>query len=739
MLAAVAFDDVHHLSSPTDFLCLLPQALDASGTVTFLRLLYDTHSFYADRSSRRAVQKCLASVTATIPEPKLLAPFVSAICHEAQKPTIAPSSAFVLVEWCALLLQRFANTPLWAAFGMDVILANAAALETCLQPSTRPSVGHSALVVTRRGLRAAFSHDESRDKNIQDTVRILTSKGAQPTARNAVMLGVVAGVCSRHPQGEAVLKAQKPNYYAFVARELVGSRTPVPNHLITAIHDFIVEFVTLEDLEQDVIPPVEKGLLRAPEVVLDILATLLGLLPKGDYDLSNILDRSLLKPILSNVKSSNPAIRNGVLAAFKAAVMRSGDIQTIEHVIEEILDPLKLGKLASADQRVLHANMLHVVSLSSSDANKVALGLAAVAAKEGNETALGAELLTLGRAVSCLIQSGAEIPKPVVNAFVKGLADKKISARRLWVVRCGEVLFSVGVNGDQLPEHTTKFAEAVATPMVDSWAEVTKNPVAAVQSGLITSAYVIAALTSQVLRRVQSSALQTELKKINVTKEFLSLDPKSAFLLNHRIYSRLSNDDDCIWFLRSLQAAYADIFISPEPIQTAWAQALIYLISNLTVSPSIRKTACKVITRFYVQDPTTVSAAVIGGLWQWVNASHRKEKDSIAASARFEASQLHLVLHSISLGNEAFEKQGTQRNQGLVEEQMCTLLVLARKELVPRCSWIDLCLKVGVDPGTLAREHEQELIQQLIERTKYGQNVRCIQMMLFAMTLLTID
>jgi len=737
MPATIVFDDIRYSSSPANFPCLLPLALDAPGTVTLLRLLFDTHSFYADRSSRRAVQTCLASVIAIIPEPTLLVPFVSAIRHEAQKPTIASSSAFVLVEWCAILLQGFVNTPLWAAFGMDIILANAAALETCLRPSTRPSIGHSALIVTRRGLRAAFSHDELREKNIQDTVQILTSKGAQPAARNAVVLGVVAGICSRHSQGKAILEAQKPNYYVFVARELVGSRTPVPNHLVTALHDFIAEFVTLEDLEKDVIPPIEKGLLRAPEVVLDILANLLGLLPKDGYDLSNILDRSLLKPFLSNVKSSNPAIRDGVLAAFKAAAIRSRDIKPMEHAVEEILGPLKSGKLASADQRVLHANMLHVVSLSSSDANKVALGLAAVTTKEGNEAALGAELLTLGRAVACLIQHGAEIPKPVVDVFIKGLGDKKISARRLWVLRCGEVLFSVGVNGDQLPEHAAKFAEAVATPLIDSWAEVIKNPAAAVQSGLITSAYVLAALTSQVLPRVQSSALQTKLKKINVVNECLSVDPKSACLLNYRVYSRLSADDDCRWFLRSLQAVCTDVSNSTEPIRTAWSQALIYLVSNLTIPPSIRKAACEAITKFYVQDPTTISAAVIGGLWQWVEASDKKEKDSIAASARFETSQLHLVLHSISPGNEAFEKQGLQRNQGLVEEQMCTLLVLARKELVPRCSWIGLCLKVGVDPGTLARKHEQELIQQLIERTQYGQNVRCLETMAFAMTVLT--
>ncbi|KAI0388978.1 ARM repeat-containing protein [Xylariaceae sp. FL0594] len=703
--------------------------LDVPGIAALLRLLFDTHSFYTDRPSRRAVQTCLDSVIATIGEPKLLAPFVSAIRQEAQKPTIAPSNAFVLVEWCALLLQKFVNTAFWDTFATDVIAANAAALETCVQPSARPSVGHSALVAARRGLRAAFSHDDSREKNIQDTVQMLTEKRAQPSAKNTVLLGVVAGVCSRHPQGRVILQTQKPHYYTFVARELVGSRTPVPRHLAMALRDFITEFATLQDLEKDVVPPIEKGLLRAPEVVLDFLAHLLGLFPKDDhYDLSHILDKNLLKPLLSNVKSSNPAVRDGVLAAFRAAATRSKDTEARQHVVEEVLGPLKSGKLASADQRALHANMLHAVSFSSTDANKVALGLAGVAAKEGNEAALGAELLPLGQAVARLIQHRADVPKPVVDVFVKGMSDKKISTRRLWVIQCGELLFSVGGTGNDgndgnpWPENAAKFVEAVATPMMDGWTEIIKSPAAAVQSGLITVAYVFAALMGQVLSRSPSAALQTKLKKINLTQECLSLDPKTAILLNHRVYSRLLADDDCRWFLRSLQAVFPHISASAEPVQTAWSQAFVYLVSTPSLSPGIRKSACEAITEFYVQDPVTVSSAVVGGLWQWVEASDRKDKDSIAAGARFEVSCLHLVLHAVVPGNEAFEKIGVQRNQALVERQMCAMLVLARKELVPRCSWIDLCLKVDVDPGTLARQYEHELIEQLVERTQYGQN-----------------
>ncbi|KAI0410972.1 armadillo-type protein [Xylaria grammica] len=703
-------------------------ALDAPATIVLLRLIFDTHRFYADRPSRRAAQTCLASVIASNPDSKLLAPFVSAIRQEAQKPTIASSNAFVLVEWCALLLRGLVNTPLWDHFGLDLIHTNAAALETCLQPTTRPSVGRSALVLTRRGLRAAFWHDGFREKIIQDTIQALAAKGTQPTARNAAMLGVVAGVCSRHTQAKATLAAQRPAYYAFFVRELIGSRTAVPKHLVVGLRDFFSDFVTLGDLEKDVIPPVEKGLLRAPEVVLDILANLLALLPADGVDLSKVLDAQLLKPLLSNVKSSNPSIRESVLVAFKQAATRSGDTKAIAHIVDEVLGPLKSGKLASADQRVLHANMLRVLSLSSSDATKIATSLAPVVTKEGNEAALGAELLVLSQAAIRLIQDDAEVPKPAVDAFVKGLGDKKISARRLWALRSGEILLSVADNPKSPSAHATKFAEVIATPMIDNWAEVIKNPATAAQSGLITGAYVLAALATRALSRTESSAIQTKLKKVEITKEFLSLEPKSAFLLNHRVYGRLSTDDDCAWFLRSLEAVYADISSASELVQTAWSQALIYLVSAPTIPPNIRKASCEAIAKLYAHSPAFMSSAIIGGLWQWVESSEKNDKDSIAASAKFENSHLHLVLRSITTSEEDLRGSGLQRSQDLIERQMCSLLVLARKDLVPRCNWIDLCLKVGVDPGALARKYEQELVDQLVEKTQFSQNSRIVKM-----------
>lgn len=713
----------------TDLESIHVLVIDQSSVPTVLQLLFDTHRFYDDRPSRRAAESCLTSIFTTTTDAKILAPFISSLRQESQKPGIASRSAFVLVEWCSLLLQALGGTPLWDEFGLEIIQADAAVLEKCLQSTTRPSVAQSALIVTRRGLRAAFWRNGFREKVILDAVQALTTKGTQPTSRNAIILGVIAGVCHRHAQAKDVLSTKKSEYFSFFARELIGSRTSVPPHIASGLRDFFSDFVTLEDLNKDVIPPIEKGLLRAPEVVIDLLASLLRVLPKN-LDLSQALNGHFLKPLLSNAKSSNAAIRKGVLIAFKETVSRSHDAKITEQVADEVLNPLKAGKIASADQRILHSHMLENIPLSSSIATKIANGIPPVAVKEGNEGALGAEISMIGRAVSYLLNDAIDLPKPVVDAFVKGLGEKKIPSRRLWLLCVGTVLtpFTKEFTSEShsIPANVAKFAEVITGPLTDTWAEIIKNPAAATQSGLIVGAYVFSTLSLQVLPKVDNPSVKAVLKKTAVSKECLVADPKPSFLLNHRVYSRLTSEDDIRWFLRALSAIYDDVSKAPKNVQVVWAQALIYLASSTNVAPQIRKETCETISRLYVRD-FEFSGILIDGLWQWVESSHTEDKDSIAASAKFENAHLHLVLRSICLNSDEFKELGAERSEENLTKQMCLLLVIARNDLIPRANWIDLCLRVGLDPGSLAQRHEGELIQQIIDKTEFSQKVNAIK------------
>ncbi|KAK8076513.1 eIF-2-alpha kinase activator GCN1 [Apiospora phragmitis] len=701
-------------------------SIEVSATPRVLKLLFDTHPAYNDRPSRRAVQSCLVSIVVNASEPKVVAPFITALRLESQKAGIAPNNAFVLVEWCGLLLSTIAATPMLGQFGLDIVHANAAALEKCFQPPTRSSVADSAITVTRRGLRAAFWQKEFRGSFIEDVVQALTTKAGQPTARYAVMLGVVAGVSSRHEKAKPVLASRKPDYFGFYTREIAGSKTQLPDHIASGLRDFFLDFVTFEDLTKEVVPSIEKGLLRAPEVVLGLVPGLVSSLPE-DMDLSTILGGHLMKPLLSNVKSSNPVIRQAVKTTFATTVCKCQDFKILEQVADDVLGPLKSGKLASADQRVLHSEMLQSLPLSASIASKVTAALPPVVGKEGNELALAAELSAFTCCVSYEIQHNVELAKPVLDAYVKGLADKKIPSRRLWILKAGEVLSQFNDTQEAVPSNAVKFAESIASPLAESWAEVNKNPLAAVQSTLISGAYVVTVLAYQIFAQVESQSIKASTKKPAVSKESLVLEPKPSFLLNHRIYNRLSTEDDLRWFLAALSAVVVDLTKAPGSVRSAWSQALIFLASSPTVPPQIRKETCETITKLYAKQPTLVSEAVVAGLWQWIESTELSDKESVAASAKFDNTNLHLPLRSICLTEEDFKKEGGERDLEAIEKQMCSMLALARPNLIPRSSWIDSCLKVGLDPGSLVLRHEASLLQEITDKTSFEQKSSAIK------------
>jgi hypothetical protein len=621
------------------------------------------------------------------------------------------------------LMQNLAGTPLWGKFGKDVILASADSLERCMQPTAKSTLGSSALVISRRGLRKLVSADQQA---ASEAAQVLAAKGNQPAAKHAVLLGAVAGVCSRKPEAKPVVEGLKSHYYTFYTREIVGSRTPVPGHLATGLKDFFSDFVSLEDLDKEVFPALEKGLLRAPEVVLnDLITPLVRSLP--GFDLSKALSGRFIKPLLSNIKSSNATIRDGAVRAFGVIASSCSDAAELEKVADEVLGPLKSGKLASADHRVLHSEMLVALPASTGIAIKVATGLPALVGKEANEAALSAETLALNASVISVLRNG-EVQKPLLDAYTKGLGDKKVPIRRIWILRTGELLQTFAeTSAAELSKGAVTFAEAVVPPLLSTFNEVVANPAAAAQSGLVTGALVVCSLLP-LLNRLENADIQSLLKKASVEKSSMAVDPKPSFLLNQRIYSKFS-EDDLKWFCRALSAVTSTLGSNSEAVRVAWAQAYIFLVCSSATSPAVRRLAIDTLSNLCASSVTSeghsVAAEIVNGMWHWIEATEAAEKESAAALAKSGNTNLHLMFKAICLSSkETADRAGANADKAKLEAQMCSLVVLAKPQLIPRASWIELCLKVELDPGELAREYEQKLIQEIVQRTRFGGKVR---------------
>lgn len=130
----------------------------------------------------------------------------------------------------------------------------------------------------------------------------------------------------------------------------------------------------------------------------------------------------------------------------------------------------------------------------------------------------------------------------------------------------------------------------------------------------------------------------------------------------------------------------------------------------------MRKEASQALSQLYVAKPEQISRIIIAGLWRTVASG---EKDGIT-----DIQNINQVAYSICLSPSEIFKLGGDVSLPTRKEQMISMLVLSRPELLPRVSWIDLCLRVEVDPGELARESGGALVQQILDSTDFKREVR---------------
>jgi hypothetical protein len=688
-----------------------------------LATLFETYPLYDDRESRRAVEAVLKSLINGPHGDLVLPAIVKFLNQECQKKGLAHANAFVLVEWCSVLLLQFAKQPeRWSKFGQEVALADARVLETCVGAGSdrrAARITHSALVITRRAMRAILGSKEIGQDALGKLVASLTAKGAAPTAGNAVFLGVIAGVSSRLSDVKPRFEQHKQEYFAFYVREIISSKTQLPDHISNALHDFFDTFVTLEEVRKEIIPTVEKALLRAPEVVLnDIVSPMILALPES-VDLSDVLLSNLLKPLLANVKSSNPAIRAGTLRTFTALAAKSHNEEVIGKVADEVLNPLKQGKVSGVDQKVIHAQMLSAFKESSALSQKIPAGIAPVALKEPGEAAVIAEVSTLTKHLTYGLANGVAIDKTVTDAFIKGMADKRVPVRRLWAVRAADIWWNL-TDAQHAQADILAFCQSTLPKLVEIWQEVNANPLPATQSGLVTVGHYVTALLLKI-RETKDEKLAAVYKKSDVLLQSLVSQPKPSFLLNTKVYTKLSTEEDVVIALRALRAVAPFVVenSASQEVQDAWAQAFIFFIAGQSVSSRARSAARLALTQTYLEESTEkISNIIIQGVWSWYKSSVQEDKESAAFASKNGSSELGAVLGCICLPPDVVSKLKGNVAQDQLRKQAISLLVLARSELIPRTSWIDTTLRMGVDPGQLVQQSLEECMALIKEITE---------------------
>ena len=695
----------------------LKTALPFSERQLALSLLSNTYPAYHDRGSRKAVQDCLQLLLTT--DPDCLSDFRTFLTTEAAKPGISPSNAFVLIEWCSLSLQVCAtDIKIWRMHGLDIISATAQLLELCVSLDVRRSVKQSALVSIRRGLRKIFKSLEDGGHAIEAIVSRLTQKGGFGY-RSSILLGIVAGVCARLEAAKPILEGLKTEYFAFWTREIISSRTVVPSHVANSFYDYFSNYTSIEDLQTEIIPALEKALLRAPEVVLNDLIKPMITALSSHIDLSESLAYHLLKPLLSNIKSTNLNIRNGAYSAFAVLVDHCHNGEMLEKIGHDILTPLSTSKIASVDQRILHARMLSSLPSHTKLSMSICEGLSTVISKEPNEAAAAAEGSAFVHHLTFMIlHDGPTGGKQFTPIFVNGLGDKRTGFQRLWALQLGELLLQLSESSCQT-HGVRDIVEAILPKLLDVFHDVANNPLPAAQSGLVVAGYITASLYGFFSEIVTSAALKTMLQKAKVIQTSLIVGTKPSFLLNAKVYTKLTSHDDLSWLVRAILACSSEIVLlnggvaATAASAAAWTQVLLYTTMASSVEPDVRRQALEGLTRAYIRYPGEIARLVVDGLWSWHWNIETAVKDSAALAAHTGSRRSHLVLRSICLSPHVQNQLGCAINVELLQLQLVNMLVLCRAEILPRVNWIEMCLSVGQDPGSLIKMHNTRCIEKV--------------------------
>ena len=682
-------------------------------------LLAATFPRYSDRPSRRAVQTCLRSILLCDPHGvECLKALSSFLEIEATKLSIAASNAFVLLEWCVLVLQEYPkHAEFFDVSFAAIIHATARVFEKCCAPSARNGLRHAATVIVRRGFRSALKKDQLHAKATEQAISELTSK--RPISENAPLLGVIAGVSVRIPAQKAKLFHYKSEYISFFKKIVLGSKTRIPTHIGSGLNDFFSSFVGQEDVVQEILPPFEKTILRSPEIVPAVIPLIIPSLPPS-VDVSEVTHRMLLQPLLSGLNSSNALVREDSCLAFESLMQRSLDDGILCRINSDLLAAFKSLKASNSEQKCLLCRFLTAVPPKHNVSSLITKGLAAVLPKETSEAVSEAAATAFCVHLGSLMRNKSALDKDAMNMVIKSCSDKKPRVKRAWSLAISAEMWRSETK-TILANENKAFMINIVGILQETFREISANLMPAVSSGLVSIGYVLIALVGSKFSNCTDWPFS--FKREDILGQSLVLFPKPSIMLNMRVYTKLVLIDELTWMSRALKSVIPVMKTAEPKSEIAWAEAFIYLLSASEIPSSARRCARDTLIDAYREAPSAVGNAIIRGLWQWLRSLALSEKDSPAVISKATNHSLHEIVSCITPHHNTWKIHGLEFPRKICQEQALSLLILCCGELIPRLDWIGMALRMGIDPGLLARERSQECVSLVSQPFETEQNL----------------
>ncbi|KAK4903958.1 translational activator of GCN4, partial [Elasticomyces elasticus] len=486
---------------------------------------------------------------------------------------------------------------------------------------------------------------------------------------------------------------------------------------VQGLDEFLARFGTQEIVNKKVIPVIEKAILRAPDNVLQGPIVALAQAMPQSVDLGPALSSKLLKPLTAAFSSTNVANREGAARSLSALLARKQNQAELEKTIKELTAQVKASKAAGFEARGLICDCIATIQPSQTSSSTIVAQLLQVASKESNESALRRELAAVTAHASFALDNGLWT-KEHSDIVVKGCNEKRTPFKKVWLLYTASALLKL----DALPSSAVAkdFVGAALAVMADTYAELSASPLPAAQAGTIAMAYAIPAM----LQHEFLAGMVTD-TKLKSTSQFLSnkLGESTSFLVNSKVYTKLSTAYDQQWALRALIGVDSSLQQAEDAGKTAWGRALLHLLLAPETDAETRRITGEELAQRYVAEASGVGSSVVLGIWDYLRDESAAPPRKLKEDEVRQPIQLRRVVSAISPGKAAWkQKFDLERPQAVLEQQAISTAVLYGPELVPGVEWVENLLDTGVDPGQLTTSYTNELMQEILrtfEAEKY--------------------
>lgn len=550
----------------------------------------------------------------------------------------------------------------------------------------KPSMSLSALVLTRRLIRQHHSIIPS----------VLSHILNKPSTTYAPLLGVAIDVALRlRAKGEtekgakgglgwSYVNDQKDNIRKFYVDNIVASKTPVSARHRDALLDYVGEFVGKTELEKDIIPVTEKMLLRLPDNTLQIV---ISILTKYKGDLEGIITR-FISALVSVTKNQNPDVR-ALGPLFVQTVVKANDefgrAFDWTPFANDIINIPKTNKTASPDHRSTLFTLLNYIPTGDEVSKSITETLPPLIAKENNDGAIQSLTSALSPHLAHAISTGSTSAS-TFTPLISALSSTKPVVKRATGACVGQAIWSINDFATIEP-----FVKMIL-PAFDAELKVMTTNALTAPAGALVGYIVVAAMSHLATLEGVSSDVKAFKESQNM-KAITTLGAKPSFVLNDKVYKKLTSYTEETWFRRSLQAVAGDSNIEfSHELSTAVGQAFLHLAINSPNSETRRETQETI--RVLSEKSTARTSGFI--------------LDAIAMSVESGLSTSRVA------GPVLVASVSTLADKSEREEAVAKSLLLAHHTFVDgnnRGTWIELTQHAQVDARTLVNERAKELFE----------------------------